>query len=108
MAGRPTKVTYRDGRDTLREVEYDLNEASRRITDSMVRDLNTTEEFAKAKSAASAVYKKLWRLEKDEKSRRFRHREDLLDTTLVKRADHSIFQSQEGNLAVQDPSVDCK
>ena len=95
MAGRPTKVTYRDGRDTLREVEYDLNEASRRITDSMVRDLNTTQEFAKAKAAAQSVYHKLWRLKKEDKSKRFRHREELLDTTLVKQADHSIFQSQE-------------
>ena len=52
MAGRPTKVTKRDGRDTLREVEYDLKEASRRITDSMVRDLQTTEEFASPKEFA--------------------------------------------------------
>lgn len=116
-AKRKKELSGNDIIEKLKENEYDIGKAVNDMLEELCPfDINDEEALKiegrveRLQKTSNLLQKKLWRLRKKIKEKKFRHEPELLDKKFISSSQYSIFDSQEvdvdGNEENEDEEVD--
>ena len=107
---RKRKFSKREVLALLKERENDLEKVAGEICEELVpfdatieEELLVNDRLERMAKAAGNVERKVRKLQKANKERKFRHNQEMLEETLVSCSQNSIFQSEDSQSLSQEP-----